>query len=118
MTKKRKNPRQRKAKPELSLSEIFGMALDEKKLRMFRRGDKIIFEIYGEEIETTHEEFRGVYLQKVRETGKTLVDLVRECYYGETDPEMKEEFATILADIAEHPEVGGVAIRHEPTRPN
>jgi hypothetical protein len=118
MVKERKNPRRRKTKPELSLSEIIGMALVEKKLRVFPRGDKLIIEIYGEEVETTREEFREVYLQKVRETGKTLVDLVQECYHREIDPEMKEEFATILADIAEHPEVGGVAIVHDPTRPN
>lgn len=114
-----KNPKRRKVKQELSLSEIIEMAIAEKKLRVVHRGDKIIFEVYGEKIgETTREEFRETYLKKVRETGKTLVDLVRECYHAETDPELKAEAADLLAHISEHPEVGGYPVKPDPARPN
>lgn len=118
MVNKRKNPSRRKATPGLSLPGIIGMALAEKKLRVFPRGDKLIIEIYGEEVETSREEFREVYLRKVRETGKTFVDLVREYYHAATDPELKADAADLLAQLAEHPEVGGSPVKLDPAKPN
>ena len=118
MANKRKNPGRRKAKPKPSLSEIISMAIAEKKFRAFSRGEKVILEIYGVEFETTREEMLETYQRKVRETGKTLVDWVREFYNAATDPELKVEAADLLAQLAEHPEAGGCPVKPDPARPN
>ncbi len=89
-----------------------------KEAKVIRRDGRVFLVVAGEEIEVDREEIREAYQRKVMETGKTLVDLVRECYHAETDPGLKAEVADILAQLSEYPEVGGFHVKPDPARPN
>lgn len=108
MTKNdRKNPRRRKAKPEISLSEIISMAIAENKLRAFPRGEKVIIEIYGVKFETTREEMRASMQHMIRKTGKTPLDIIVEIMKDGSDPETSKEAAELYWDVCDAPEMGG-----------